>query len=121
MLGMLVLAGFGQTPSANAQSQRALNLMPWPSSVQQGSGELRIDASFSVALTGYNEARLDRSISRFFQELGKETAIPFSSTKPASGGKATLAIHTDHASKEIQELGEDENYALEITPDGAQS
>ncbi|HEY1925239.1 MAG TPA: family 20 glycosylhydrolase [Candidatus Acidoferrum sp.] len=119
MLGMLVLAGLGQTPSANAQSQRALNLMPWPSSVQQGSGELRIDASFSVALTGYNEARLDRSISRFFRQLGKETAIPFSSTKPVSGAKATLAIHTDHASKEIQELGEDENYALEITPDGA--
>jgi len=119
MLGMLVLAGLGQTPSANAQSQRTLNLMPWPSSVQQGSGELRIDASFSVALTGYNEARLDRSISRFFQQLGKETAIPFSSTKPVSGGKATLAIHTDHASKEIQELGEDESYALEITPDGA--
>ena len=30
-----------------------------------------------------------------------------------------LVIHTDHASKEIQELGEDESYVLEITATGA--
>ena len=35
--------------------------------------------------------------------------------KGAGSGKATLVIHTDHASKEIQELGEDESYILEIT------
>ena len=33
--------------------------------------------------------------------------------------KARLVIHTDHASKEIQELGEDESYILEISATGA--
>src|SRR5579864_8024245 len=101
---------------ASAEEQPRLNLMPLPASVQSGSGNLRIDSSFSVALTGYTEARLDRSVQRFLRQLSRETALPFSA-KPSSIG--TLTIHTDHASKQVQELGEDESYTLEISPDGA--
>jgi len=115
LLGALVL--FALMPS-NAQTQRQLNLMPWPSSVQQGSGELRIDATFSVALTGHTEPRLEHSVARFLTQLNRETAFP-NLAKGATSGKATLTIHTDHASKEIQELGEDEGYTLEVTTDGA--
>ena len=50
--------------------------MPWPSSIQQGSGELRIDATFSVALTGHTEPRLDHAVARFLTQLNRETAIP---------------------------------------------
>jgi hexosaminidase len=115
LLGALVL--FALMPS-NAQTQRQLNLMPWPSSVQQGSGELRIDATFSVALTGHTEPRLDHAVARFLTQLNRETAFP-NLAKGATSGKATLTIHTDHAGKEIQELGEDESYTLEVTADGA--
>jgi hexosaminidase len=121
LLGMFVLTALTQSPSANAQSQqsqRALSLMPWPSSVQQGSGELRIDATFSVALTGHTEPRLDHSVARFLKQLNRETAFP-NLAKSAASGKATLTIHTDHASKEIQELAEDESYTLEVTAEGA--
>jgi hexosaminidase len=99
-----------------AQDQPALNLMPWPASVQIGSGHLRIDSSFSVALTGHAEPRLDRAVQRFLRQLARETGMPLSakaSTTPA------LTVHTDRSSKEIQELGEDESYNLEIAPDGA--
>src|SRR6202451_2377455 len=118
LLGILALSALMQSSSANAQSQRALSLMPWPSSVQQGSGELRVDASFAVALTGHTEPRLDHAVARFLTQLNRETAFP-NLSKGAMNGKATLTIHTDHASKEIQELGEDESYTLEVTPDGA--
>ena len=121
LVGTLVLIAFIQSPTANAQSQppqRALSLMPWPSSIQQGSGELHIEANFSVALTGHTEPRLDRSVARFLKQLNRETAFP-NLAKSATTGKATLTIHTDHASKEIQELGEDESYTLEVTADGA--
>jgi len=30
-----------------------------------------------------------------------------------------LVVHTDHASKEVQEMGEDEAYTLEVTSAGA--
>jgi len=102
--------------SATAQDQAKLNLMPMPSNLQTGTDDLRIDSSFSVALTGHTEPRLDRSVQRFLRQLSRQTAIPLStklSTKP------TLTVHTDHASREIQELGEDESYTLSIAPDGA--
>ncbi len=118
LLGMFVLTALTPLPSANAQTQRVLTLMPWPSSVQQGNGELRIDATFSVAVTGHTEPRLDHSVARFLKQLNRETAFP-NLAKSATSGKATLTVHTDHASKEIQELGEDESYTLEVTADGA--
>ena len=102
----------------SAQQQPQLNLMPVPASVQLGSGSLRIDSSFSVSLTGYTEPRLDRGVQRFMRALSRQTAIPFSS-KPSASPKSTLVIRTDHASKEIQELGEDESYVLEVSSEGA--
>src|SRR6266481_5919723 len=102
---------------ASAQEQPRLNLMPWPANLQTGGGSLRIDSSFSAALTGHTEARLDRAAQRFLRQLSRQTAIPLSARASA---KPTLSVHTDHASKEVQELGEDESYALSITADGAQ-
>jgi hexosaminidase len=106
---------------ASAQEQPRLNLMPYPANLQTGNGSLRIDSSFSVALTGHTEARLDRAVQRFLRQLSRQTALPIpvnSSTRAST--KPTLTLHTNHASKEVQELGEDESYALSITADGAQ-
>ena len=96
----------------------ALNLLPIPASVQPGTGSLRVDSSFSVALTGYTEPRLDRAAERFLHQLARQTAFPLN-PKAAKSAQATLVIHTDHASKEIQELGEDESYVLEVSSAGA--
>jgi len=106
---------------ASAQEQPKLNLMPYPANLQTGNGRLRIDSSFSVALTGHTEARLDRAVQRFLRQLSRQTAllIPVNSS-PKASSKPTLTLHTSHASKEVQELGEDESYALSITADGAQ-
>jgi len=117
MVGMLLIAGLVQ-PASQAQAERPLNLMPWPSSVQAGNGDLHIDASFSVALSGHTEPRLDDAVRRFLRHLSRETGIP-SFAKAGASSKATLAIHTDHASKDIQEPGEEESYVLEVTSDGA--
>jgi hexosaminidase len=117
-LGTLLIGGL-ITPRSEAQVQRPLNLMPWPSSVQLGSGDLPINAGFSVAVSGHAEPVLDHAVQRFLQQLSRETGIP-SLAKPVVAGKSTLTIHTDRANKEIQELGEDESYVLEVTADGAQ-
>ena len=103
---------------ASAQQTTQLQLMPVPANVQMGSGALRIDTSFSVSLTGHTEARLDRAVQRFMGQLGRETGIPFA-VKPSGSSTATLIIHTDHGSKEVQELGEDESYVLEVSQNGA--
>jgi hexosaminidase len=116
-LGILVLCVFLFPPMMLAQ-QPSLNVMPVPADAQPGSGGLHVDSSFSVALTGYTEPRLDRAVERFLRQLARQTALPLS-PKPAKTAKATLVVHTDHASKEIQEVGEDESYTLEVNASGA--
>jgi len=115
---MLLMMGLLGGANARPQNAPALNLMPWPASVQNGSGTLKIDASFGVAFTGYNEARLDRAGQRFLLQLQRQTGLLISG-KTAESAKATLVVHTDHASKEVQEPGEDEAYTLEVTSAGA--
>ena len=114
LLGLVVM--LDSTP-ASAQESR-LNLMPAAADVQLGDGSLSVDSTFSVALAGHTEPRLDRAVQRFLQRLSAQTAIPFA-PKRAASSKATLTIHSDHASKQVQELGEDETYVLEIASGGA--
>src|SRR5215472_6429721 len=105
-------------PKSVRAQQPSLNLMPMPASVQAATGSLRVDSSFSVALTGHTEPRLERAVERFLHQLARQTAFPLS-LKSAKSPQATLVVHTDHASKEIQEVGEDESYVLEVTSAGA--
>jgi hexosaminidase len=112
------LLWFFASLATQAQQSPELNLMPLPANVQSESGSLRMDGSFSVALTGHTEPRLDRAVQRFMRQLARQTAIPFFSAKRGAS-QPTLVVHTDHASQEIQGPGEDESYSLEITPAGA--
>jgi hexosaminidase len=95
-----------------------LNLMPMPSSVQTGSGALKIDATFTVALAGHTDARLTGAAERFLERLARQTGLLIA-VKLAKGEQATLVLHTEHDSKPVQELGEDESYTLEVTSAGA--
>jgi hexosaminidase len=101
---------------ASAQPQPQLNLMPMPSTVQPGSGQLLIDQSFSVADTGFHDASVDSGVRRFQAQLSKQTGIPF---RPKSGATPTLQIHADHGREPVQKLGEDESYTLTVSDSGA--
>ena len=117
-IGLLVLSALMIPLTVRPQDQRPLYLMPFPANVQIGSGHLLVDASFTVGFTGYTEPRLDRAAQRFLRQLSRQTGMPVV-LKPGAAAKASLVIHTDHASKEIQELGEDESYTLEVSATGA--
>ncbi len=112
-LGMLVLCILWYPAMTTAQ-QSNLNLMPLPANSQPGTGSLRVDSSFSVALTGYTEPRLERASERFLRQLARQTGLPLS-LKSVKAAKATLIVETDHAGKEIQEVGEDESYILDVS------
>jgi len=89
--------------------------MPMPASVQPGSGQLPVNQSFSVAVTGFHDASMDREVLRFTTQLSRETGIPF---RPKSGAVPTLQIHADRGREAMQKLGEDESYELTITDSG---
>jgi hexosaminidase len=93
---------------AAAQSQNGLNLMPMPASVQPGMGRLAVDRSFSVAITGFKDATLERGIDRFVVELSRQTGMPLKQ-KLVGSSSPTLLIHAVHGSERVQRLGEDES------------
>jgi hexosaminidase len=113
VFGILVVCALLYPAMATAQ-QSALNLMPLPATAQPGPGSLAVDSSFAVSFTGYTEPRLERAGERFLRQLARQTGLPLS-LKPSKTAKATLVIQTNHASKEIQEVGEDESYILDVS------
>jgi hexosaminidase len=101
----------------HAQSTQPLNILPLPAKVQHSDGALKIDAGFRIAFSGYQEPRLERAGQRFLHQIRRQTGIVLLPTNKSAA--ATLTITTDHESKPIQELGEDESYTLDVTPTGA--
>jgi hexosaminidase len=115
---LIASAAFVLASLAVAQPQYGLNLMPMPSFVQAGVGQLAVDRSFSVAITGSRDATLERGVQRFVAELSRQTGM-FLNQKPAGSANPTLLIHAAHGSEKVQRLGEDESYELVINPSGA--
>src|SRR5580704_15154099 len=111
-------AGSGASSQSPAQPVPQLNLMPMPSSLQLGSGALPVSASFSVAIEGHREPRLERAVERFCRDLSRRTGL-FIGVKIVDASKATLVIHVERASKPVQDLREDESYVLDVDASGA--
>ena len=113
VIGILLFAAF-----AAAQMQPQLNLMPMPSAVQPGTGQLLIDRAFSVSVTGFHDASLERGIDRFVSELSRQTgmSLNYDAVKVAN---PTLLIHAEHRREEVQKVGEDESYELRVEQSGA--
>jgi len=112
-LPCLLLFGSMFVPAVTAQTPQPLSLMPKPATVRAGAGRLLIDHSFSIAVTGYKDARLERTVERFLQNLARQTGTP-EGDEVSDASRAKLVIHADHANKVVQELGEDESYTLEV-------
>jgi hexosaminidase len=93
--------------------------MPMPAKVQLKTDQLVIDDSFTVGISDPSDVQLQWAVRRFLDNLRRQTGMPPLDMKMADAAKAKLVVHTEHASKAVQELGEDESYSLEISPAGA--
>jgi hexosaminidase len=102
----------------HAQSNTPMNMMPLPAKVERAEGSLKIDADFRIAFIGYREPRLERAGQRFLHQIRRQTGIVLLPSNKTSGSPM-LEINTDHESKAIQELGEDESYTLDVSSSGA--
>jgi len=98
-----------------AQYQAPFNLMPQPANLQPGSGQLIVSPSFSVAITGRTEIRLQRAADIFLSDLRRQTGMLPTGEQVSDPTKATLVIHVEGGTKDVQELGEDESYTLDVT------
>lgn len=103
--------------AAKGQPNGSVSLMPTPSHVRQGQGQFKVDSNFTVGLEGYKDARLELARKRFLKALSRQTGIPYH--LEALEGTPTLVVKTSAASKDIQSVGEDESYHLEVTQTNA--
>ena len=107
------------TTRVEPQVQQSPNLMPMPAKMQLGNGRLLIDPSFSVAVTGHKEPRLQGAVELFLTQLRGQTGIAPINMKLTNSAGAALVIDCAGGTKDVQQLGEDESYRLEIADSGA--
>lgn len=97
-----------------AAASGAPRLMPMPADVAPRPGQLAIDSSFHIAVSGLKDARLDaaaaRTESRIFRQLGLATIAE---------RRTALTVECRAAGPAAPTLGEDESYQLDISPEGA--
>jgi hexosaminidase len=105
--------------SSSAAEPRPLSLMPMPANVQLKTGQLVIDASFTVGIRGRSDAQLQPAVERFLNNLRRQIGTPPLDMKVTDATQARLVVHSERASKVVQELGEDESYSLEVSSSGA--
>jgi hexosaminidase len=104
----------GQAP----QAPSPILVMPLPATVTPAAGRLLVSPTFSVAIAGYHEPRLERAAQRFMRDLSRHTGY-FLGEPVADASRATLTIRADHGSEPVQDLGEDESYVLDVSSAGA--
>ena len=102
-----------------ADAPPILPLMPMPSSVRLGSGQLVINTSFTVAITDGNDPLTHRAVELFMTDLRRQFGMSPLNMKLTDSAQGTLVVHADQPSKNVQELGEDESYSLDIKSTGA--
>ena len=93
-------------------------LMPWPSSIEMGAGELVVGPDFRVAATGKGGPLVERAARRFEARLARQTGLVLPSPV-ATAHEPTLEIRCDSPGKPLPYLGMDESYTLSVTPAGA--
>ena len=119
MLAVLMVA---LTSIAGAQTNSNLHLMPWPADIQitPNSQPLVIQTSFTVAIRDGSDPHLRRAVEIFLQDLRHHTGTTGLDYHIGNGSNgAVLSVGSDHPSKEVQELGEDESYRLQVGADRA--
>src|SRR5262249_47661687 len=97
-----------------AQTAESINLMPMPASVQLGSGQLPIDQSFSVAISGHRDAVVDKGVQRFSAQLSRQTGMLLA----AASGKNNPTLSVKVEGSVGERVGEDESYHLRVTSSG---
>src|SRR5262245_16517983 len=103
-------------PASRAAAQeRRHNLMPAPAEVHFQSGRLAVGASFSTAVMGHNDRRLEVGIDRAMRRLEGRIGMEFRRGLATDAGAATLVIECREAGQSVPSLDQDESYSLEVS------
>jgi hexosaminidase len=90
-------------------------MMPLPMRITFQEGRLKIDSSFTIAVTGHLDARLEAAVDRMARRLERRTGLEFASGLAKDSSQAALVIQCQAAGNAVPALEEDESYSLEVT------
>jgi hexosaminidase len=91
------------------------NLMPVPASVRFNPGRLSLNKSFTVALRGQTDARLQAGIDRFLRRIEGRTVMELPRGLSNDAANATLLVESGGPGKAVPSVEEDESYTLEVS------
>jgi hexosaminidase len=94
---------------------RSHRLMPVPATIKFLAGRLKIDTSFTVAVDGYTDARLEAGIYRASRRLEARTGFEFLRAPASDSQTATLLIQCKGPGNPVPSIREDESYSLEVS------
>ncbi len=113
-LALLRLATILVALPLGAQGPLDHTLMPVPANVTLSSAQLRVDTGFTVSISRYRDARLERAIGRAVARLEMRAGVPLSRR---IGGARSSSLVVDVAGQgfAIPDLAEDESYRLNVS------
>ena len=119
VLHVLVPAMLALVPAAPVAAQAAAphrghQLMPVPASIQWGTGRMRIDSTFTVAVRDSTDGRLVRAVARVTRRLEARLGVPLTMAPVADPARATLVVEAAGPGQTVQTPTEDESYTLEV-------
>ena len=94
---------------------RQHRLMPAPETIKFLAGRLKIDASFTVAVDGHPDARLEAGIYRASRRLEGRTGFEFLRGSASDSQTATLLVQCKGPGSPVPSIKEDESYSLDVS------
>lgn len=118
LLTLVALAVLGG-PVVGQQAPGTLNLMPVPKSLALRPGRLRLDTSFTVAVRGFSNARLEQAVARMLGRLARHTKLTLPAGTTGDASTARLVVEARGPGQGVQTVTEDESYTLDVDSGGA--
>jgi hexosaminidase len=95
-----------------------LTLLPRPTQVELGAGEMSLRDGFTVRYTDVQDERVTRAVGRLYDRISRKLGFVVMQ-KPVATTTPGLEIVIDKKSGDIQRVTDDESYTLTVTPTGA--
>jgi hexosaminidase len=106
---------YAQTGVTTAPAASQHNLMPVPLSVRFNAGKLPISKSFTVAVKGQADPRLQSGIERALRRIEARTVMELARGLAPDTASATLVVVSGGPGKTVPSVDEDESYSLEVS------
>jgi hexosaminidase len=110
---------WAQTPQPSAEVFLEHHLMPVPMSLRLQPGKLAITSTFTVAVQGYSDQRLQGAIERAVKRVKDRTGLDLPQRLATDPAGAVLLVRCDGPGEAIPSVSEDESYGLNVSSNQA--